>query len=168
MRVPLIIADPSADAARGRCCDGLVAAIDVVPTIIDALGIALPEPWLEGHSLLPCLRGAAAPLRDAVFSELDLAFYDRGRHAGRAAMVRTGDWKFVHYDGLPAQLYDLRNDPAELHDMGNDVGRRAVADELRLRLFDWMRGRKNRVTLSREAALGLGREMRQGVAIGRW
>ena len=168
VRVPLIVVDPSSGAGGGRRCDHLVEAIDVVPTILDALGIALPEHWLEGHSLLRCLRGAAAPLREAVFSELDLAFYDGGRRAGRAVMVRTGDWKLVHYDGLPAQLYDLRNDPAELHDLGSDAARRGVADELRLRLFDWMRERKSRVTLSREAALSLGRESRQRVAIGRW
>jgi arylsulfatase A-like enzyme len=168
VRVPLIVVDPSSDAAKGSCCDHLVEAIDVVPTILDALDIALPEHWLEGHSLLPCLRGVAAPLRDAVFSELDLAFYDRGRHAGRAVMVRTDDWKLVYYAGLPAQLYDLHNDPAELHDFGSDAARTAVVDELRLRLFDWMRERKSRVTLSREAALSLGREIRQGVAIGRW
>jgi hypothetical protein len=62
----------------------------------------------------------------------------------------------------------LRNDPAELHDLGGDAARRPIVDELRLRLFDWMRERKSRVTLSREAAPSLGRGMRHGVAIGRW
>jgi arylsulfatase A-like enzyme len=168
VRVPLIIVDPSPGAVPGRRCNELVEAIDVVPTILDALDLTLPEHWLEGHSLQPCLRGIGAPLRDAVFSELDLAFYDGGRHAGRAVMVRTDDWKLVHYDGLPAQLYDLRNDPAEVRDLASDPARRRIADELRLRVFDWMRARKTRVTLSREAALSLGRQTRQGVAIGRW
>jgi arylsulfatase A-like enzyme len=168
VRVPLIVVDPAPVAVRGRRCDQLVEAIDVVPTILDALGLTLPEHWLEGRSLRPFLRGDATPPRDAVFSELDLAFYDAGRHAGRAVMVRTDDWKLVHYDALPAQLYDLRNDPTEVQDLARDPARGSIVQELRLRLFDWMRERKSRVTLSREAALSLGREGRQSVAIGRW
>lgn len=168
VRVPLIVVDPSPAAARARRCDDLVEAIDVVPTILEALGTTLPEHWLEGRSLRTCLHGGVAPRRDAVFSELDLAFCDGGRYAGRAVMVRTRDWKLVHYDGLPAQLYDLHNDPGELEDRAGDPARRRIGDELRLRLFDWMRERNSRVTLSREEALSLGREKRQGVAIGRW
>jgi hypothetical protein len=62
----------------------------------------------------------------------------------------------------------LRNDTAELRDLASDPAHRRIADELRLRVFDWMRERKTRVTLSREAVLSLGREIRQGVASGRW
>jgi arylsulfatase A-like enzyme len=33
-------------------------------------------------------------------------------------MVRTGDWKHVLYENFRPQLFDLRNDPKELADLG--------------------------------------------------
>lgn len=35
-------------------------------------------------------------------------------------MVRWGNWKFVHYVGHDAQLFDLAQDPHELHDLARD------------------------------------------------
>ena len=59
VRVPLIVLDPraEADAMRGRASDALVECIDIVPTILDSLGIERPAQWLEGESLLPLLHG---------------------------------------------------------------------------------------------------------------
>ena len=63
-------------------------------------------------------------------------------------MVRTDRWKYVHFDGFPAQLFDMKNDPQELHDLGRDDTHAAVRDEMKARLFVWMRGRKNRVAMT--------------------
>ena len=177
VRVPLIVVDPSAEASRGAVTDALVEAIDLVPTFLDALGQPIPGHILEGHSLLPLLRGGAAPVRDAVFCELDYAFYDARQTLGlgvnnaRAVMVRRQDWKLIHYDGFPCQIFDLANDPFELNDRSSDVGasvanvRRDIYDLL----FAWMRKRRNRIALSDAQIIPRSdRIAAGGVVIGRW
>ncbi|MBR9763843.1 MAG: sulfatase-like hydrolase/transferase, partial [Rhodobacteraceae bacterium] len=75
VKVPLIIYDPSpeADATRGTTCDELVEAIDLAPTFIDVAGGSVPDHVLEGHSLLPLLRGEGGWDRDRVICEYDFA-----------------------------------------------------------------------------------------------
>lgn len=175
VRVPLLIVDPSPEAVRGATSDALVQAIDLLPTFLDALGQPIPDHVLEGRSLLALLRGGRAPTRDAVYCELDYAFYDARRRLGvgpneaRAVMVRTKDWKLVHYDGFPPQLFDLASDPFEHEDRGIDTGAAPMRKELYDLLFTWMRQRRNRITLS--AAQVLERSDRadaSGVIIGEW
>ena len=50
-------------------------------------------------------------------------------------MLRQGDWKYVHYIGLPPELFDLANDPEEMTDLGQDPkqARRVAAFERTLR-----------------------------------
>ncbi|HEY5861444.1 MAG TPA: sulfatase-like hydrolase/transferase, partial [Casimicrobiaceae bacterium] len=59
VRVPLIVVDPSAraDATRGACDANFIEGVDIVPTILDALGLAVPAHRVEGRSLLPLLHG---------------------------------------------------------------------------------------------------------------
>ena len=175
VRVPLIIVDPSDQAARNVVSDALVEAIDIVPTFLDALGQSIPDHIIEGHSLLPLLHGKAAPARDAVFCELDYAFYTARHELGvgvdnaRAVMVRTQHWKLVHYDGFPPQLYDMTNDPLELNDRGADAGLTNVRRELYDLLFNWMRRRRNRITLRSAQVVGRSQPKSDiGVVIGQW
>ncbi|HYP70299.1 MAG TPA: sulfatase-like hydrolase/transferase [Variovorax sp.] len=155
LRVPLIVADPrtSANAGRGKIVEDLVEAIDVLPTILDGLGVA-PETYghcVEGRSLMPLLEGRQVPWRDAVFSEADYAYraarWTLGRAPGecRGTMVRTKKWKYVDWDGYRPQLFDLENDPDELTDLGADPPPE-VEREMRERLLQWSLRRKNRIT----------------------
>jgi len=59
LRVPFIVydPDPAADATRGTIDERFVEAIDVVPTVLGALGLPGQEHLVEGRSLLPLLRG---------------------------------------------------------------------------------------------------------------
>jgi arylsulfatase A-like enzyme len=83
-RVPFILYDPSsaAHATRGHVENRFVEAVDVVPTILDALGLDAAEHVVEGRSLLGVTRGTAASWRDAVFSELDWTFRGARRRLG--------------------------------------------------------------------------------------
>ncbi len=177
VRVPLIMVDPSQKSVRGAVSDALVEAIDLVPTFLDALRQTIPDHIIEGRSLLPLLHGGDAPARDAVFCELDYAFSPARRALGigldsaRAVMVRTQDWKLVHYDGFPCQIFDMTNDPFELNDRSTDAGA-AVANarrDLYDLLFAWMRQRRNRIAMSRAQIIQRGdRAAAGGVIIGRW
>lgn len=176
VRIPLIVVDPSPEAMRGAVCEALVEAVDIVPTLLDALGLPAMPHVVEGRSLAPLLRGAVPWSREAVFSELDYAIYPAARKLGlkprdaRMVMVRTGRWKLVHFGkDLPPQLFDLNADPMEFDDRGTDPALAAVREDLYLRLFEWMRARRNRIAMTDDAV-----EQRPspaatgGVTIGVW
>ena len=156
VRVPLIVMDPdpAADKMRGSVEHRLVEAVDIVPTILETLQLDPAAHLVEGRSLSPLLHGRAqVPWRDCAFSELDYAFRNARRHLGRAPdecrawMARTERWKYVHYQGLRPQLFDLQEDPLELVDLGDAPGHEPVRREMRDRLCEWLMGLKHRVTV---------------------
>ena len=102
-RVPLVLAGPGVETVGES--DPLVELIDLGPTFLELAGLD-PLPGASGQSLSALLRGGA-PLHDVVFSE-----------HGQRVMVRTHEWKLVAYLGQPyGELYDLRTDPDELHNL---------------------------------------------------
>ena len=60
-RVPFIVVDPrpEADATRGSEDDRFVECVDVVPTVLDALGLPIPRHRIEGETCCPATRPAA-------------------------------------------------------------------------------------------------------------
>lgn len=160
---------------RGQASDRFVEAVDVVPTALDALGLEPARHVVEGRSLLAATRGDPSEWRDAVFSELDYSYRLARQILGRAPdecrawMVRTGDWKYVHWEGFRPQLFDLKADPEEFFDLGAEASHEAVRGRMRDRLFDWMRGLKRRtsVTLA-EVERGTNRYKQAGVFYGEW
>lgn len=155
VRVPLIICDPrhGAERTRGAVFDTLVEAIDLAPTFVDAMGGEIASHSLEGRSLMPLIRAEeTAPAREAVISELDYGYLATGRALGLAPrrsmgrMIRTARWKYVHFHDLPDQLFDLRNDPDEIHDLSGDEAHHPVRQEMKDRLLEWALTRQTRVT----------------------
>jgi arylsulfatase A-like enzyme len=177
-RVPFILYDPSseADATRGGVEERFVEAIDVVPTILDGLGLDAAEHVVEGRSLLGLTRGTAASWRDAVFSELDWTFRGARRRLGHptgqhhAWMVREARWKYVHWSsGHRPQLFDLESDPQEFHDLGADPALEEVREAMRDKLLAWFCGLKRRTTLTwAEAEFRTDRHKAAGVFYGEW
>ena len=156
LRVPFIVYDPDpmADATRGTIDERFVEAIDVVPTVLAALGLPGQEHLVEGRSLLPLLRGTTGETwREAVFSELDYSFREarlilkRRPDECRAMMVRTDRWKYVWWQDFRPMLFDLASDPRELQDLGASDAHSAVRREMEERLAAWLRLRKTRVTV---------------------
>jgi arylsulfatase A-like enzyme len=178
VRVPLIIFDPrpEAEATRGTVSEAFVEAIDLVPTFMDATG-APPAPHrLEGRSLMPLLHGVTPPdWRDAVFSEIDYAFYAARQALGvgpsdaRGYMIRTEKWKYVYFKGYPPQLFDLENDPDEFTDLGRHEAYEDIRRDMHNRLTDRLTDRKNRVTMTDGAVLAMrAGESKSGIIIGVW
>lgn len=195
-RVPFLLYDPSAeaDATRGTAEARFVEAVDVVPTILDALGLDAAEHMVEGRSLLGLTRGGAAsrcqsgagaaaesgradaPWRDAVFSELDWTFRGARRRLGHptgqhgAWMVRDARWKYIHWSsGHRPQLFDLANDPEEFHDLGAATTHEGVREAMREKLLAWFAGLKRRTTLTwAEAEFRTDRHKAAGVFYGEW
>ena len=128
------------------------------------------------RSLLPLLHGAAVPdWRDCAFSELDYAFRGARTHLGRAPgechawMARTERWKYVQYQGLRPQLFDLESDPLELVDRGDDPQLAGVQREMRDRIADWQLGLKRRTGVDHDYIASHTEYQRQAnVLIGVW
>ena len=76
----------------------------------------------------------------------------------------------VHWDGFPPQLFDLEADPHELTDLGRDTAHEPLRRQLKERIFEWMRGRKNRIAVPDSVVEARGAQRNEGgdVLIGRW
>jgi arylsulfatase A-like enzyme len=173
--VPLIVVAPQG-ARAGEVDDAPTQLIDLLPTFLDAVGVRAQSPWLEGQSLWDRLHDGAAPVRDAAVSELDYAFYPartalgRSANDARAEMVCTPRWKYVDFQGFEPQLFDLQEDPDELHDLGRDASCSGVRREMRERLREWRRTLRHRTSMTDAAVDGWLRHRSEpgGVRIGEW
>ena len=158
VKVPLIVFDPrsTADATRGTVSDALVEAIDVTATIIDAAGCEVPEHIVEGRSLMPYVNDTPHPMpRQFAVSEYDYSSHpacvrlNMAPKDARLFMIATHQWKLVHCEGgLPPMLFDLQNDPQELHDLGTCSDHADVRARLYEHLHEWSLRMSQRVTMS--------------------
>ena len=155
VRTPMIVVDPrrAADGSRGSVSSELVEAIDLVPTFIESLGgdLTASKQWVEGESLQPTLHGTGRVSRDAAVSEADFGFLEMANHLPdsargrglRATMLRSDRFKYILSEVGPNLLYDLDEDPSELHDRIADPGLAAVRADMHEQLFEWFRHRKH-------------------------
>ena len=65
-------------------------------------------------------------------------------------MIRTSLWKYVSFDGFPPMLFNLSEDPKEIHDLGSQIEYSDICDKFEKLLADWMRQRKIRITVDHE------------------
>jgi arylsulfatase A-like enzyme len=142
--VPWLIRHPDGLGA-GQCIDGFVQPPDMMPTILDALGIknelelaftapvrlTFPQDMvvdqraiqLHGHSLLPLLSGEAERIRDFAVTT----------HFKRQWAIRTQEWTYLlNLDGRPPELYHRPTDLQEQHNVAS--AHREVVDQLELKL----------------------------------
>jgi len=109
IRVPLLIRFPRGQWA-GRI-DDPVESVDIVPTLLDYLGVPIPE-GVNGQSLMPRIRGdGPAPQRDMRLC----------KYGNYEAVLFDERWKisFVRRSSGPEEpaLFDLLNDPGELNNL---------------------------------------------------
>ncbi|MBM3763656.1 MAG: hypothetical protein FJW36_25925 [Acidobacteria bacterium] len=142
IRVPMIVHWP-AGIEKAQRLDALVSTLDVMPTALEAAGLAVPE--VDGKSVLPLARGKAKKTREhlmlsglharawgyTVETTIGWPENQRRHEAPGAWVVTDGDYllRFTGrlvpglfrdaMDGVPAhyELYDLREDPGETRDL---------------------------------------------------
>ena len=107
---------------------------DFAPTFIELAGLEVPDE-VQGVSLLPILRGdSLTDWRGSLYYH----FYEYpAEHAvKRHYGVRTDRYKLIHfYNDIDAwELYDLQNDPHEMHNIYDDPAMRPLIDSLRTEL----------------------------------
>jgi len=145
--IPLIIRDPRPEATstRGTTVDAFTENVDVMPTLLDYVGVASMPLQCDGRSLLPFVHGdAPIEWRDEVRWEFDfripqVAPHPLGMRMDQAvlAVVRTADRKYVHFPTLPSVLGDLTEDPDELRDVSTDARYRDDLLSMKDRMLNW-------------------------------
>jgi arylsulfatase A-like enzyme len=123
MRVPLLVRVPG---VRPHRVPVKRSVIDLVPTLLDVLGVPQPPAGeLSGQSALDDLSahdGDAFDERDVYMDMPDGPY----THLRRALIHgTTPGMKLIHFGGRHYQLYDLANDPGELDDLAGDHERLA-------------------------------------------
>ena len=134
IREPLLVRWPGT-VPPGSVLAAPVTSPDFFPTLLEAAG-AKPAPGqiLDGLSLVPVLRGGAAPDR-AIFWQ----YPHYGNQGGApAAAVRRGPWKLIHwFEDDRFELYNVVSDLAEATDLAAREPARVAA--LRSELAAWQR-----------------------------
>lgn len=118
IRIPLIVRYP-AMTAPGSTVSQIATNLDIAPTLLE-LGSVLPSPDMVGRSLVPVMRdGAMLDRPDAFLIEYHTdEVFERIVNMGYRAL-RTDRYKYIRYRELEGmdELYDLAEDPYELHNM---------------------------------------------------
>ena len=160
-RVPFIIKPPADVATEPGVRDALVELVDFRATVEAFTGLK-PGYTHFGRSLLPLITGQANKHRDAVFCEggrllnerhaMELESVDNQVPSGlyyprlkmqrsegpehtKATMCRTGEFKYIRRLYEPDELYDLREDPRELHNRIDDPTLAPVLAQLKDRML---------------------------------
>ncbi len=156
----LIMHWPAAGLTGGRRIGEMLSHVDMVPTLLDALAIAIPE-RLQGRSYWPLLQGE-------VYEPNEFVYAEKTFHTTYEPMraIRTTTHKLiVNLDqdiaiNVPGdiqrspiyphmleqiathrphiELYDLQADPNEQHNLAGQSEVAAIERDLKQRLLDWM------------------------------
>ena len=107
-KVPFIISDRGGhlDTKKNTRINEVIELRDIMPTLLDAAGIDIPE-TVEGESVLPLLRNTTSVWRDYLHGE-----HEHGEQSYH--YITTGQEKYIWYSqtGIE-QFFDLENDPDE-------------------------------------------------------
>lgn len=114
IRVPLLVHWPG-HAAPGHRVATPVGLVDVAPTLLDLVGLP-PLAVSDGRSLAAAVRGGPDPPLRPIFGDRHLVAERTGWGRGVLTSVRTDRWKYIDASEGRDELYDLREDPLELHD----------------------------------------------------
>ena len=147
-QVPLIVRDPTpaANPGRGRIETRFTEAVDLMPTVLQWVGLPVPR-QCDGRSLLElCHHRPVEGGRDSAHWEFD--FRDTWLPNAQSrlglpmdqcglAALRTETHLYVHFAALPPLLYDLRQDPHCLADIASDPAAAPVLLDCAQRLLSW-------------------------------
>jgi N-acetylglucosamine-6-sulfatase len=131
IRVPLLMRYPPL-LPRNTTIDEIVLNVDIVPTLLELAGAAIPED-VHGRSVLSLLKGDTDDWRTSFLAEYFGPVHER---VPRWQAVRTARWKYIHYpdfDGMD-EIYDLAADQYEMTNLVKEPTAAAQIAELRTEL----------------------------------
>ena len=131
VRIPFVLSYPSA-LPRGQERAHLVGLEDVLPTLCDLAGIAVP-PGIDGRSVLPVVQDPGGRLREIYISQ-------HGDDPNQLYMAFDGRMKYCYaQQGRTEELYDQENDPRELVNLAREGSHRSRVKDLRDAVIAWCR-----------------------------
>jgi arylsulfatase A-like enzyme len=146
--VPLIVRDPSAaaDKLRGTSVEEFTESVDVMPTILNCIGLDIPV-QCNGYSLIPFCRDKQPPdWRQEYHAEYDLrssyAYNEKvpfglKKRQCMVSIIRGERYKYVHFAGLPPLFFDLKGDPHEFINRFNDPDYQSRVLEYVEKMLTW-------------------------------
>lgn len=118
--IPMLVCGPGVIPGR---CDRFTEHVDVLPTLMDLLGLGKPR-QCDGRSLKALLEGDAPQTwREAAHYEYDFrhspaeSTLELDMEAACLNVIRDENYKYVHFTDLPCLLFDLKADPGELNNI---------------------------------------------------
>jgi arylsulfatase A-like enzyme len=132
LRMPFIVRWP-AQIKPGSTSDVMALNVDFAPTFLDAAGLKTSDD-MQGRSLLPAFKGR--PPADWRTSMYYRYYHDPGDHNTRAHYgVRTRTHKLIYFWKKDQwELFDLTNDPQEMHNVYGQPGQEQITASLKAEL----------------------------------
>jgi len=129
IRVPLIVRGPGVPAHR--VVSEMSLNIDLAPTLAELAGVPIPD-FVDGRSLKPLLAGVPTPWRHDFFVQ-----YQTKAHHNLPSFdgLRSTEYLYVEYATGEKELYDVREDPHEMHNLARTSSPELLS-ELSKRLSD--------------------------------
>jgi arylsulfatase A-like enzyme len=114
--IPMIVRLPgSAGKPLHRRCDRPVSLFDIMPTLLDAAGLNIPDS-VDGSSMLKLMREPSPEWREYVHGEHSRCYAAHNE----MQYVTDGRWKYIWLPQLDReQLFDLAADPGECRDLAD-------------------------------------------------
>lgn len=114
-RIPLIVYG----FGKGEVYKHPVSHINLVPTILEYMGIPVPK-LMEGKSILPAIKDTELRINDYVFTEFTRYEVDHDGFGGLQMMRAVFDGRYklcIHLLDETDEFYDLQNDPYEMKNL---------------------------------------------------
>ncbi|MCC7342332.1 MAG: sulfatase [Bryobacterales bacterium] len=135
MRVPMLARCPDLFTG-GRTVEGIVANIDIMPTVLAAAHVSAPQ-GIDGASFLPLLQGTRpANWRTELLYEY---YWERNFPQTPTVHALRGDrYKFIRAQGIwdLDEFYDMQEDPLESRNLINSATHAPLIKKMRDHLFD--------------------------------
>ena len=132
-RTPLIVRWPGVTKAGSKNAD-LVQNLDYAQTFLDICGVKKSPKDMQGASIVPLLKGnKPKDWRKSLYYQY--YEYPGGHSVRRHYGVRTDRYKLIHFYMLDGwELYDLKEDPNELHSLYGEKGYEKITSDLKKEL----------------------------------
>ncbi len=160
VKVPMLISMPGR-VRQGVVCRDLLSHYDLMPTLLDELGLENPQAdQLPGKSFAPLLHGAPLACREniVISAGQSIARQNALAEYGPVRMIRSASWKYIHrYPYGPHELYDLVHDPGEQRNLIDCPEHQSRVQEMKFELETWfLRYVNPALDGAREAVTGKG------------